>query len=73
MITERQHYPNSDPRHHIVKIRGMLNDTINHMREDVVKVHDPRAQALFEITAEVLRNFVVTYEHFEQQSEPFWH
>jgi hypothetical protein len=66
-MTERQQYPESDPRHHTIKIRGMLNDTINHVREDVAKVNDPKAQALFETTAEVLRGLVTAYEHFEQR------
>jgi hypothetical protein len=71
-MTERQLYPESDPRHHTMKIRGMLNDTINHVREDVAKVNDPKAQALFETTAEVLRGLVTAYEHFEQRGETAW-
>ncbi len=71
-MTERQQYPESDPRHHTIKIRGMLNDTITHVREDVAKVNDPKAQALFETTAEVLRGLVTAYEHFEQRSETAW-
>lgn len=49
---QRQQYPESDLRHHTIKIRGMLNDVIEHAREDVGKVNDPKAQALFETTAE---------------------
>ncbi len=71
-MTERQQYPESDPRHHTIRIRGMLNDTITHVREDVAKVNDPKAQALFETTAEVLRGLVTAYEHFEQRSETAW-
>jgi hypothetical protein len=71
-MTERQQYPESDPRHHTIKIRGMLNDTINHVREDAAKVNDPKAQALFETTAEVLRGLVTAYEHFEGRSEQAW-
>ena len=33
----------------------MLNDLVHHVREDVAKVSEPKAQALFEATAEVLR------------------
>jgi len=51
MMTDRQQYPETDPRHHTIKIRGMLNDVIEHTREDVGKVNDPKAQALFETTA----------------------
>ena len=69
---QRQQYPESDPRHHTIKIRGMLNDVIEHAREDVGKVNDPKAQALFETTAEVLRGLVTAYEHFEQRGEQAW-
>jgi len=75
-MTEReragQQYPESDPRHHTIKIKGMLNDTIRRVREDVGKINDPKAQALFETTAEVLNGLVTAYTHFEQKSEPAW-
>jgi hypothetical protein len=71
-MQDRQQYPESDPRHHTIKIKGMLNDVVQHAREDVGKVNDQRAQALFETTAEVLRRLVTAYEHFEQRGEQAW-
>jgi hypothetical protein len=62
--------PESDPRHHTAKIKGMLTDLINHAREDVGKIDDPKAQVLFETTAEVLTGLRTAYEHYEQKSEP---
>jgi hypothetical protein len=50
----------------------MLSDMINHARENVDKVADPKAQALFETTAEVVQGLVRAYDHFEQQSEAAW-
>ena len=50
----------------------MLVDAIAHAREDVGKVHDPKAQALFETTAEVLGGLVTAFQHFEQRTEPAW-
>jgi hypothetical protein len=38
----------------------------------VGKVDDPKAQALFETTAEVLGGLVVAFEHFERRSEAAW-
>lgn len=38
----------------------------------VSKVTDPKAQALFETTAEVAEGLVRAYDHFEQKSEPAW-
>jgi hypothetical protein len=55
MMAERQQYPESDPRHHAIKIQGMLNDVIQHAREDVGKVHGSGCQALYEITRDPLR------------------
>jgi hypothetical protein len=40
--------------------------------EDVGKVSDPKAQALFETSAEVLHGLITAYDHFEQKSEAAW-
>ena len=50
----------------------MLTDVINHAREDVSKISDPKAQALFETTAEVLVGLRKAYEDFEQKNEEAW-
>ena len=50
----------------------MLTDVINHAREDVSKISDPKAQALFETTAEVLAGLRKAYEDFEQKNEEAW-
>lgn len=71
-MENREQYLESDPRHHTIKIRGMLNETIQHVREDVGKIEDPRGQALFETTAEVLGGLVTSYEHYENRSEEAW-
>jgi hypothetical protein len=49
-----------------------LNDTAEHARSDVSKVSDPKAQALFETTAEVLKGLVKAFEDFEQKRERAW-
>ncbi len=68
----RQAYAENDPRHHTAKIKQMLTDISKHTREDVNKVDDPRAQALFEATAEVVNGLVKAYDDFETRSEPAW-
>jgi hypothetical protein len=45
----------------------MLNETANHAREDVAKIWDPKAQALFETTAEALLGLARAFEDFEQK------
>jgi hypothetical protein len=50
----------------------MLDDVRDHLREDVGKVEDPRAEALFEATAEVLGGLITAYEHYERGTEEAW-
>ena len=44
-MADRMQYSESDPRHHTARIKQMLTDLINHAREDVSKVNDPKAPA----------------------------
>lgn len=67
-----QTYPETDPRFHVQNIQTQLEALITHMRQDVKKVDDPKAQALFETSAEVLNGLKTAYVHFEQQSEAAW-
>jgi hypothetical protein len=61
----------SDPRTHVEHIKARLTETMTHLREDIGKVRDPKAQALFETTAEVLQGPVTSYEHDERKA-PAW-
>lgn len=65
-------FPESDPRHHTARIKQMLTETLEHARKAVAKVTDPKAQALFETTAEVLGGLKKAYEHYEQGAEGAW-
>jgi hypothetical protein len=64
--------PESDPRHHTAHLKKMLADTAQHARDDVGKVKDPKAQALFETTAEVLNGLRKAYDDFDRKSETAW-
>ncbi len=64
--------PESDPRYHSRNIRKMLDDVSKHVREDVRKVDDPRARALFETTAEVIDGLNKAYRDFESADEEAW-
>lgn len=61
-----------DPRYHAQHIQRMLREVMDHAREDVSKVDDPKAQALYETTAEVLGGLATAYEHYLQRSEEAW-
>jgi len=62
----------SDPRYHTQNVGRMMEELINHLREDVEKVDDPRAKALFEVSAEVIVGLQRAFEHFETKSEKAW-
>jgi hypothetical protein len=67
--------PGSDentPRHHPATIKEKLTGVIEQARSDVDKLDDPKAQALFETTAEVLSGFNKAYEDYEQGTEAAW-
>jgi len=68
-VAERERYAEDDPRHHTIEISGMLNDAIEHVREDVSKIED---RALFETTSEVVGGLVRANEDFETRSEEAW-
>jgi hypothetical protein len=68
----RAQFQESDPRHHTAKLKQMLTDVINHAREDINKISDPKAEALFETTAEVLIGLRKAYEDYEQKNERAW-
>lgn len=59
----------NNPNVHTQNIRGMLDDLIDHLREDIDKVSEPKAQALFETSAEVLTGLRTAFEHYERGAE----
>lgn len=54
------------------RIHDMLVDVVRHARADVEQVSEPRAQALFETTAETLEGLARAYEHYEEGTETAW-
>lgn len=52
--------------------RRRLKELIEQLREDVSKVDDPRAQALFETSAEVLGGLDQAFEDYEKKNEEAW-
>ena len=62
----------SDPKTHARNIQAMLSEVIHHVRQDVGRVSDPKAQALFETTAEVLTGLRTAYQHYETGTEKAW-
>ena len=62
----------NNPVHHTQKIKARMRQLIEHLREDVGKVTEPKAQALFETSAEVLTGLVKAFDDYEKRSEEAW-
>lgn len=61
-----------DPRHHAQRMKARLQETIDHMRQDVEKVDDPQFRAMFETSAEVLSDLVKASSDYERKNEATW-
>jgi hypothetical protein len=62
----------NNPIHHTRKIKAQMRQLIEHLREDVGKVTEPKAQALFETSAEVLTGLAKAFDDYESKSEKAW-
>ena len=63
---------NTNAIHHTQSIKARMRQLIEHLREDVGKVTEPKAQALFETSAEVLTGLVKAFNDYEKKSEVAW-
>lgn len=61
-----------DPRHHTRKMRERLQQTIEHLREDIEKVDEPQLKAMFETSAEVLGGLRKAFSDYEKKNESAW-
>ena len=62
----------NNPIHPTQKIKAQMRQLIEHLREDVGKVAEPKSQALFETSAEVLTGLVKAFDDYEKRSEEAW-
>jgi len=62
----------NNPIHHTRKLKSRMRVLIDHLRADVEKVSEPKAQALFETSAEVLIGLVKALSDYEERSEAAW-
>jgi hypothetical protein len=72
MEENRERFAEDDPRHHTIRIRDMLSEVRDHLREDIGKINEPRAEALFETTAETLDGLITAFEDYERRQEEAW-
>jgi hypothetical protein len=62
----------NNPRRHTQKIKARMGRLIEHLRKDIEKVTEPKAQALFETSAEVLTGLVKAFDDYARKSEAAW-
>ena len=62
----------NNPIHHTQKIKAQMRQLVDHLREDIGKITEPKAQALFETSAEVLTGLVKAFDDYEKKSEKAW-
>ncbi len=61
-----------DPGRHVQHLKLLLNDVAVRARDDIRKVSDPKAQALFETTAEALKGLAKAFDDYETNREEVW-
>ena len=68
-MNEKKAGASTDPCYHTANLKKMLTEVIEHARADVAKIADPKSQALFETTAEVLADLRKAFEDYEQRND----
>lgn len=61
--------PENNPLHHARKLKAQMIKLVDHLRADVGKVTEPKAQALFEASAEVLTGLVEALDDYQAKSD----
>ena len=61
-----------DPKEHTANIKKEFAMLKDHLRQDVKKVDDPQARALFEVSAEVIGGLEKAFTDFEEKNEAAW-
>ena len=62
----------SNPLEHTANIKKEFKKLSEHLREDVDKVDDPQAKALFEVSAEVIDGLEKAFIDYERKNETAW-
>jgi hypothetical protein len=61
-----------DPRAHTANVRKEFRELIDHLRGDIHKIDEPKAQALFETAAEVISGLDNAFKHYAEKGERAW-
>jgi hypothetical protein len=61
-----------NPLHHTDKMKKRLQETVDHLRQDIGKVDEPQLAAMFETSAEVLTGLIKAFSDYEKKNEAAW-
>lgn len=61
-----------DPLEHTANIKEEFIKLSEHLRDDVDKVDDPKAKALFEVSAEVIDGLQKAFNDYAKKNESAW-
>jgi len=59
-------FPESHPCYHTAAVKLMLAEIIAHVKSDTGKFEEPKAQALFETSADVLTGLYTAFDRYEK-------
>ena len=62
----------SNPVEHVKNIQSEFEKLINHLRKAISIIKEPRAKALFETSAEVLRGLSKAFSDYAEKNEKAW-
>jgi hypothetical protein len=62
----------SDPLQHTSNVKKEFRALIDHLCQDISKIEDLSAKALFEVSAEVLIGLGKAFTDYEQKNEAAW-
>lgn len=71
-MTDPTEAEQADRRQLTAGLRKLLSDAVQQARDDSAKVTDPKAQVLFETTAEAVEGLLTALEHYEEGSQRVW-
>jgi hypothetical protein len=61
-----------NPQHHTQNMKKRLQETVDHLRDDIVKVEESQLKAMFETSAEVLGGLIKAFGDYEKKNEVAW-
>jgi hypothetical protein len=62
----------SNPLDHTSNVKKEFSALVEHLRQDIFKMDDPAAKALFEVSAEVIIGLQKAFEDYEKKNEAAW-